>query len=253
MNTTARRPQTNSTPPLRGDYSNCTSDFVVDQSNAQYSRNEHRRWALLFARQKAAAKQHACLRFIDALNQLERVAPLDFGIPYIDDFNPTLLQHTGWKLVAVPGLIPDVVFFEHLAKRQFPVTTWIREAHEMDYIVEPDIFHDFFGHVPLLLDAVIANFLHQYGREACNADDEELKKLARLYWYTIEYGLVIQENEIKAFGAGLLTSKSELEHSIHCLTKHARFVVNKVRRSKYTINTFQSQYFVLENFHDLLR
>jgi phenylalanine-4-hydroxylase len=252
MNSTTKQLPSSSTSPLRGDYSLCSKDYIVDQNTELYSRDEHQRWSTLFARQKAAAEKHASARFIDSLNRLELVAPLDIGIPCLHDFNPTLIEVTGWQLVAVPGLIPDQIFFEHLAKRQFPVTTWIRQAHEMDYIVEPDVFHDFFGHVPHLIDLSIANFLQSYGQQACNADEKELKEIARLYWYTVEYGLVAEENEIKAFGAGLLTSSSELEHSVQCLPKHSRFDVNIVRQSNFTIDRFQSRYFVLEGFQDLL-
>jgi phenylalanine-4-hydroxylase len=240
-------------PVLRGDYSRARPiDFVVEQDMNQYSADEHARWAALFNRQKIAAAKFGSSLFNQALHRLEQASPLHKGIPCLTDFNPTLLQHTGWKLVAVPGLIPDKVFFEHLAKRQFPVTTWIRDAHEMDYIVEPDIFHDFFGHVPLLTDSAIADFLHWYGKQASQANSDDLKKLARLYWYTIEYGLVKEGNAIRAFGAGLLTSRTELEHSVLCLPKHTQFNVDNVLQSDYAIDTFQTKYFVLEDFQELL-
>jgi phenylalanine-4-hydroxylase len=241
-------------PVLRGDYSRaCPVNFVVEQNMNQYSRDEHARWAALFNRQKTAARKFGSSLFNQALHRLEQASPLHKGIPCLTDFNPTLLQHTGWKLVPVPGLIPDKVFFEHLEKRQFPVTTWIRDAHEMDYIVEPDIFHDFFGHVPLLTDSAIADFLHWYGKQASQANSDELKKLARLYWYTIEYGLVKEGDDIKTFGAGLLTSRTELEHSVLCLPKHTQFNVGNILQSDYTIDTFQTQYFVLEDFQELLQ
>jgi phenylalanine-4-hydroxylase len=240
-------------PHLRGSYTSATKDFIVEQNTAQYSKEEHQRWSVLFNRQKVAAQEYGSSLFCTALDQLELAAPLHLGIPRFDDFNPTLLQHTGWTLVAVPGLLPNEIFFAHLAKRQFPVTTWIRQAHEMDYIVEPDVFHDFFGHVPLLLEPSIANFLQWYGEQAAFANDVELKKLARLYWYTIEYGLIHEGSNIKAFGAGLLTSRTELEHSVESINKHWTFDVERIRDEDYKIDSFQTQYFVLERLQDLLR
>jgi phenylalanine-4-hydroxylase len=252
MSTTAQPSPPLTRPRLRSDDSSATKDFIVEQSTAQYSNEEHQRWAVLFVRQKAAARKSGSALFCKALNRLEQAAPIRNSIPRFSDFNPTLLQHTGWKLVAVPGLLPDAVFFAHLAKRQFPVTTWIRQAHEMDYIVEPDVFHDFFGHVPLLLEPSIANFLQWYGERASQANDLELKKLARLYWYTIEYGLIHEESAIKALGAGLLTSRTELEHSVKSIEKHNGFDVETIRNTNYVIDSFQTQYFVLEQLQDLL-
>ncbi len=253
MNTTIQQARSLPAPQLRGDYTGATKDFVVEQDTAQYSNIEHQRWSVLFASQKASAQKNGSALFCDSLTRLEQAAPLHVGIPRFSDYNPTLLSHTGWRLVAVPGLIPDGVFFAHLAKRQFPVTTWIRPAHEMDYIVEPDVFHDFFGHVPLLLEPSIANFLQWYGEQAGYANDVELKKLARLYWYTIEYGLIHEGSNIKAFGAGLLTSRTELEHSVQSIEKHRKFDVERIRDEEYKIDSFQTQYFVLEQLQDLLR
>jgi phenylalanine-4-hydroxylase len=253
MNTIAQQAQSLTFPKLRGDYTGAAKDFVVEQDTAQYSIIEHQRWSVLFAAQKASAKKYGSALFCGSLTRLEQAAPLHLGIPRFSDYNPTLVSHTGWNLVAVPGLIPYDVFFAHLAKRQFPVTTWIRQAHEMDYIVEPDVFHDFFGHVPLLLEPSIANFLQWYGEQASYASDVELKKLARLYWYTIEYGLINEGNNIKAFGAGLLTSRTELEHSVQSIEKHCKFDVERIRDEDYKIDSFQTQYFVLERLQDLLR
>jgi phenylalanine-4-hydroxylase len=239
-------------PLLRGDYSNADHNYCVQQDIGAYTRAEHQRWSVLFAHQKQAACKYASSVYFEALTRLESVVPLHQGIPCLSDLNPTLLSHTGWKLVAVPGLIPNDVFFAHLAKRQFPVTTWIRQAHEMDYIVEPDIFHDFFGHVPLLLETSIANFLQGYGEKAGYADQVAVTKLARLYWYMIEYGLIREGNNIKAFGAGLLTSRTELEHSIQTIDKHHQFNVEKIHATDYAIDSFQTGYFVLSQFKDLL-
>jgi phenylalanine-4-hydroxylase len=252
MNSSAQLAHPLALPMLRGDYTGAAKDLVIEQDTAQYSTVEHQRWLVLFARQKAAARKFGSSLFCSALDRLEQAAPLHLGIPRFSDFNPTLLSQTGWKLVAVPGLIPDDIFFAHLAKRQFPVTRWIRQAHEMDYIVEPDVFHDFLGHVPLLLEPSIANFLQWYGEKASHADCKELKKLGLLYWYTIEYGLIKEGSSIKAFGAGLITSRTELEHSVKNIDKHRVFDLETVRATNYVIDSFQTQYFVLEQLQDLL-
>jgi phenylalanine-4-hydroxylase len=250
--TTTKRRNPQAAPILRSDYASANKDFIVDQDITGYSKEEHRRWSVLFAQQKEAAHRFSSELFCNALARLEKVAPLHIGIPRFSDFNPTLSNHTGWELVAVPGLIPDDVFFAHLAKRQFPITTWIRQAHEMDYIVEPDVFHDFFGHVPLLTDPAVAKFLQRYGEQAATSNPTELTKLASLYWYTIEFGLIREGNTIKAFGAGLLTSRTELEHSTTCFEKHQDFNAQTIRNSGYEIDAFQAQYFVLERLQDLL-
>jgi phenylalanine-4-hydroxylase len=252
MTTTAQESGLLTQSRLRGDYAPATEEFIIEQNSSQYSKDEHQRWSLLFKRQKAGAQKFGSSLFCNALTRLEQATPLHIGIPKFSDLNPTLIKHTGWKIVAVPGLIPDNIFFAHLAKRQFPVTTWIRRAHEIDYIVEPDVFHDFFGHVPLLLEPSVANFLQWYGERASQADDVELRKLARLYWYTIEYGLIQENNSIKAFGAGLLTSRTELEHSIKAIKKHFTFDTATIRSTNYVIDSFQTQYFVLNQLQDLL-
>jgi phenylalanine-4-hydroxylase len=252
MATNAQRSRLLTQSRLRGDYTSATEDFIIEQNSSQYSKDEHQRWSVLFKRQKAGAQKFGSSLFCNALTRLEQAIPLHIGIPKFSDLNPTLIKHTGWKIVAVPGLIPDNIFFAHLAKRQFPVTTWIRKAHEIDYIVEPDVFHDFFGHVPLLLEPTIANFLQWYGEQASQADDVELRKLARLYWYTIEYGLILEDNRIKAFGAGLLTSRTELEYSVKSIEKHNGFDVEIIRNTNYVIDSFQTQYFVLDQLQNLL-
>jgi phenylalanine-4-hydroxylase len=252
MTTSAKRSRLLTQSRLRGDYTSATEDFIIEQNSSQYSKDEHQRWSVLFKRQKAGAQKFGSSLFCNALIRLEQAVPLHIGIPKFNDLNPTLIKHTGWKIIAVPGLIPDNIFFSHLAKRQFPVTTWIRKAHEIDYIVEPDVFHDFFGHVPLLLEPSVANFLQWYGERTSQTNDLELTKLARLYWYTIEYGLIHEGSNIKALGAGLLTSRTELEYSVKSIEKHNAFDIETIWNANYVIDSFQTQYFVLEQLQDLL-
>jgi phenylalanine-4-hydroxylase len=164
-----------------------------------------------------------------------------------------LFRLTGWRLVAVPGLIPDRNFFEHLAARRFPVTVWLREPHEFDYIVEPDVFHDFFGHVPLLMDPVFADHLQEYGKGGLKALRlDALTCLSRLYWYTIEFGLVKSEQGLRAYGAGILSSGGEILYCLDSAEPHRiRFNPERVMRTLYKIDSYQHTYFVIDDFRQL--
>jgi phenylalanine-4-hydroxylase len=162
---------------------------------------------------------------------------------------------TGWEIVAVPGLIPDEAFFTHLANRRFPVTVWLRRPEEFDYIVEPDVFHDFFGHVPLLFDPVYADHLHEYGKGGLKAMRlDAVPMLARLYWYTIEFGLMRTREGVRAYGAGLLSSGGELAYCVESPEpKRLPFHLERVLRTAYRIDRFQTTYFVIDSFEHLMR
>ena len=162
---------------------------------------------------------------------------------------------TGWQIVAVPGLVPDDVFFTHLANRRFPVTVWLRKPEEFDYIVEPDVFHDFFGHVPLLFDRMYADHLHEYGKGGLKAMRlDAVKWLARLYWYTIEFGLIKVDNQIKAYGAGLLSSGGELAYCVDSpKPRRLPFELERIMRTEYLIDRYQETYFVIDSFEQLMR
>jgi phenylalanine-4-hydroxylase len=164
-----------------------------------------------------------------------------------------LVKATGWQVVAVPGLIPEVPFFTLLANRQFPVTDWIRTPQEFDYIVEPDIFHDLFGHVPLLFDPVFADHMQAYGAGGLKAHGlGACEQLARLYWYTIEFGLMRQAGGFRAYGAGILSSSGELVHAIH-RPEPQRLALEVLRcmRTRYNIDSYQQTYFVIDSFQQL--
>ena len=195
------------------------------------------------------AGRFACDVFIDSLKALD----VSQGIPRFDQTTEALFKATGWQLVAVPGLVPDHTFFEHLANRRFPVTVWLREEHEFDYIVEPDVFHDFFGHVPLLFNPVFANHLQEYGKGGLKALKlDGLAYLARLYWYTIEFGLIQSEQGLRIYGAGILSSGGEVEY---CLSseqpRRVPFDVERIMRTLYKIDTYQETYFVIRDFEQL--
>lgn len=235
---------------LRGEYDNMRADYTVAQDMAGYSPDDHAVWRLLYRRQKALLPRYACRECVEAL------AALDVGerIPDLERISGQLQRATGWRLVAVPGLIPTDVFFEHLAARRFPVTVWIRRRSELDYLVEPDLFHDFFGHVPLLLNPVFADYMQAYGRKGPEAIAHgALDRLSRLYWYLVEFGLLrTREDGLRAFGAGILSSRAELRYAIESpRPNRLRFDPERVMRTAYRIDAFQETYFVLDGFEEL--
>ena len=176
------------------------------------------------------------------------------GIPDFRVLSERLEKATGWRVVAVPGLVPDAVFFEHLANRRFPATNWIRAPENLDYLQEPDVFHDIFGHVPLLMNPVFADFMAGYGRGGLKALDKGvLHNLARLYWYTVEFGLIRGRAGLEIFGAGILSSHSESDFALNSRSPHRlAFDLARVMRTNYRIDDFQEVYFVIEDFEQLL-
>lgn len=240
---------TRSSHGLRGDYASIGDDYTIAQDYAKYDPRQQETWRRLYARQIALVPGRGCTAFVDALSRL------DFGaaIPRFDAVNDALHAATRWQLVAVPGLLPDEVFFTHLAGRRFPVTVWIREPEEFDYIVEPDIFHDFFGHVPMLFDPVIADYLQAYGMGGLKADRlGALKYIARLYWYTIEFGLVRESAGVRAYGAGILSSPGEIRYALEDPSpRRQRFDLITVMQTRYLIDDFQKSYFIVDSFDQL--
>ncbi|MEL7486865.1 MAG: phenylalanine 4-monooxygenase, partial [Pseudomonadota bacterium] len=224
-------------------------DYTVPQPYDRYTEEEHARWRFLYDRQEALLAGYACDDYIEGLKALNARD----GIPRLDDANKVLGAATGWKLVAVPGLIPDDVFFDHLANKRFPVAWWIRREDELDYLVEPDIFHDFFGHVPLLSNPVFADYMRQYGEGGPKALKHGAQKmLARLYWYIVEFGLIQTQDGLRAFGAGMLSSKDETIYSIESPQPHRiGFDLERVLQTNYMVDDFQKTYFVVDSFEQL--
>jgi phenylalanine-4-hydroxylase len=236
---------------LRGDYTLAAADFSVEQDWAAYGAEEHALYRRLFERQSKLVARYACPEWIQAISSLDAAE----GIPKFDQVSKKLKAATSWEIVAVPGLIPDEAFFTHLAARRFPVTVWLRKPEEFDYIVEPDVFHDFFGHVPLLFDPVYADHLHEYGKGGLKAMRlDAVKMLARLYWYTIEFGLIKTTAGIRAYGAGLISSGGELAYCvIDPAPKRLDFDLERALRTEYLIDRYQSTYFVIDSFAHLMR
>ena len=227
-------------------------DFTIDQDWQSYSQEEHNRWDRLFARQLEILKDRACSDYLQAVKTLELS---ERGVPDMERLSDRLEKITGWRVVPVTELVPDEVFFNHLAHRRFPAGAFIRSEQEMDYLEEPDIFHDIFGHVPLLANPVYADFMEAYGRAGHRAMVlGRLPNLARLYWYTVEFGLVREAGELKIFGAGIMSSAAESVFALDDPSPHrVEFDLERVMRTKYIIDDFQKVYFVIDSFEQLLR
>ena len=241
-----------STRPPRGDYARggqVALDYTCPQDFAAYTPADHETYRRLYARQSALLPGLACDEFIAALPSLGAASQ----IPRFDDINQRLVKATGWHVVEVPGLIPEVPFFTLLANRKFPVTDWIRKPEEFDYIVEPDVFHDLFGHVPLLFNPVFADHMQAYGAGGLKAHSlGACEQLARLYWYTIEFGLIQQKDGLRAYGAGILSSSGELVHAIKSAEpKRIALDVLRCMRTRYNIDSYQQTYFVIDSFQQL--
>ncbi len=235
--------------PPRGDYARARSDYTCEQDYAQYSVADHETYRRLYARQVQQLPGLACDEFISAVQQLGSPD----RIPHFDAISERLLKATGWRVVSVPGLIPEEAFFVLLAARKFPVTDWLRKPEEFDYIVEPDVFHDLFGHVPLLFDPVFADYMQAYGAGGMKASRlDACELLARLYWYTVEFGLIATPTGLRAYGAGILSSSGELRHSISSVEpRRIAFDLKRLMRTKYKIDSYQASYFVIESFDQL--
>jgi phenylalanine-4-hydroxylase len=236
---------------LRGNYEEAAPDFSVEQCWERYSAEEHALYRRLFERQARLVPRYACPEWISAIGALDAADE----IPRFDLISRKLKNRTGWEIVAVPGLIPDDAFFTHLANRRFPVTVWLRKPEEFDYIVEPDVFHDFFGHAPLLFDPTYADHLYEYGKGGLKAMRlDAITMLARLYWYTIEFGLMNTPQGVRAYGAGLLSSGGELAYCVEDPKPRRRpFDLERIMRTEYQIDRYQDTYFVIDSFEHLMR
>jgi len=227
---------------------------VVAQPWADYTATDHDVWRQLYERQRALLVGRASDEFLVAQDAMGMTPD---AIPKFDDLNEVLRAATGWELVGVEGLLPELTFFEHLANRRFPVTWWIRKPEQLDYLAEPDLFHDLFGHVPLLMNPVFADYMQAYGRGGVKAHGigpEALVNLTRLYWYTVEFGLIQQNDGLRIYGSGIVSSKGE---SIYCLDSDAPnrigFDLERIMRTRYRIDTYQKTYFVIDSFEQLMQ
>ena len=228
------------------------ADWTVPQHWDELAAEDHWVWDTLFARQQTLLHDRAVKEFEESLEVLHLSRP---GIPNFDELNEKLNARTGWTVVAVPGLVPDDVFFEHLRNRRFPAGNFIRRKNQLDYLEEPDVFHDVFGHVPLLAQPAVADFMQELGflgEQAMEID--QLHRVARLYWYTVEFGLARERNRIRIYGAGILSSFGESHYSLESAKPHRlAFDLKRVLRTRYRTDAFQQSYFVIDRFEDALK
>ncbi len=226
------------------------ADFTIAQKWERYSEDEHDIWNTLYAQQIDVLKGRAVPEFYDGLAALNLHSG---GIPDLEKINPKLKALTGWEVVMVPHLVPDDIFFEHLANRRFPAGRFIRGREQMDYLQEPDIFHDIFGHVPLLAQPVFADYMEAYGQGGLRALKHDcLKNLARLYWYTVEFGLMKTDDGMKIYGAGIISSRTESVFSIDSTSPNRlHFDLERLMHTDYRIDDFQQVYFAINSFEEL--
>ena len=252
---------------------------VVEQPWDSYTPEDHEVWKILYARQQEVLKGRASDEFLRTQREMG-MSPDQ--IPKFQDINKLLMDATGWQLIGVEGLLPELDFFEHLANRRFPVTWWIRRMDQLDYLSEPDLFHDLFGHVPLLMNPVFANYMAAYGRggvkahgiaeaaraaattvvdgvehfdeaKALSLGSDALTNLTRLYWYTVEFGLIRQADGLRIYGSGIVSSKGESIYSLESdAPNRIGFNLERIMRTKYRIDTYQKTYFVIDSYEQLM-
>lgn len=238
---------TASTPPA-----GAAADWTIPQGWEHYTPAEHAMWDTLFARQAKLLQGRAAPEFLAGLDVLRMERP---GIPNFEELSERLMTLTGWQVLAVPGLVPDDIFFDHLANRRFVAGNFIRTPEQLDYLQEPDVFHDVFGHVPLLADPVFADYMQAYGRGGQRAGAlGAIERLSRLYWYTVEFGLVRQADGLRIYGAGIVSSHAESLFALDDASPNRiGFDLRRVMRTEYRIDDYQQNYFVIDSFEDLLR
>ena len=227
------------------------ADWTISQNWDAFTADEHAMWDRLFARQSAMLPGRASEAFLRGIDVLRLEKP---GIPDYRELNARLMDATGWQVVAVPGLVPDDVFFDHLANRRFPAGNFIRTPEQLDYLKEPDVFHDVFGHVPMLADPVFADYMVAYGEGGLRSlKYDALKQLARLYWYTVEFGLIREAGGLRIYGAGIVSSHGESRFALDDPSPNRLgFELQRVLRTRYRIDDFQQVYFAIPSFEHLL-
>jgi phenylalanine-4-hydroxylase len=227
-------------------------DWTIPQDWDRFTAEDHDVWDTLFARQSDLLPGRASEAFLRGLDVLRLTKP---GIPDYRELNDRLMAATGWQVVAVPGLVPDAVFFDHLANRRFVAGNFIRRRDQLDYLQEPDVFHDVFGHVPMLADPVFADYMQAYGKGGLRSlGFGALHKLARLYWYTVEFGLVEEAGGLRIYGAGIVSSAGESRFALDSDSPNRiGFDLLRVMRTEYRIDDYQQTYFVIPGFEALLR
>jgi len=226
---------------------------IIEQP-ADYPAADHDTWGTLYERQRALLVGRASDEFLQAQDAMGMSPD---RIPRFSELNEILGKTTGWTIIGVEGLLPELDFFEHLANRRFPVSWWIRRPDQIDYIAEPDLFHDLFGHVPLLMNPVFADYMQAYGAGGVKAhaiDPQALVHLTRLYWYTVEFGLINTAQGLRIYGAGIVSSKGESLYSLEDdAPNRIGFDLERIMHTRYRIDTYQKTYFVIDSFEQLMQ
>jgi len=229
-----------------------SADWTIPQNWDAFTAEEHAVWDTLFERQAKLLLGRASKAYLHGLDLLKLS---DGGIPNFEELSERLMKRTGWQVVAVPGLVPDDVFFDHMANRRFVAGNFIRRPDQLDYLQEPDVFHDVFGHVPMLADPVFADYMEAYGRGGGRAMElGALKQLSRLYWYTVEFGLIEEEGDLRIYGSGIVSSFGESRFALDSDSPNRiGFDLKRVMRTEYRIDDFQQNYFIIPGFDTLLQ
>ncbi len=223
----------------------------MTQEYSQYTSEDFAVWKLLFERQIDQLPGRATNEYLEGIKRVQFTAD---RIPRFEEVSQLLQKYTGWRLHVVPGLIPNKEFFELMKNRNFCATTWLRRMDQLDYLEEPDMFHDVFGHVPLLTNQPLCSFLEDLSRIALRFIDSELaiELVSRIYWYTVEFGLIRENGQLKIYGAGILSSKGETHYSLHSdVPQRVPYTVRNVIDTPYIKDRFQEKYFVIDSYEQL--
>ncbi|HLF62969.1 MAG TPA: phenylalanine 4-monooxygenase [Saprospiraceae bacterium] len=226
----------------------------MEQNYNNYTAADHEVWRILFSRQTENLQDKACPEYMHCLTQMSDVMHRD-AIPDFCKMDELLMQTVSWQIEVVPGHIPVRDFFELLAQRRFPSSTWLRPITQLDYLEEPDMFHDIYGHIPLLMDPRYADFMHAFGQLGHKYIDNEkaVSALRSLYWFTIEFGLLVSQGKRRIYGAGILSSYGESKSIYHHETMLHPFSIRRILETEFRTDVMQSQYFVAESMDEFLQ
>jgi phenylalanine-4-hydroxylase len=222
----------------------------MKQEYSKYTDEDFQVWKILFERQQQNLPGRATDEF---LRGIERINFTPDKIPDFSQTNPLLKNITGWELAVVPGIIADDIFFSLMANRKFPASTWLRKMSELDYLEEPDMFHDVFGHVPLLTNQAFVDFLQELSKIGLDYIDNKwaIELLSRIYWFTIEFGLIRENGQLRIYGAGILSSPGETLYSLGDQPQHFEYNVEQILNTPYRKDVFQERYFIIESYEQL--
>ncbi|WP_258105631.1 phenylalanine 4-monooxygenase [Marinoscillum sp. MHG1-6] len=220
------------------------------QIYSNYNEEDFQVWKSLFERQMLNLPYAASTEFLEGLNHTQFVAD---RIPDFSETNEVLQQLTGWRLAVVPGIVPDYTFFELMSNKRFPATTWLRKMEELDYLEEPDMFHDVFAHVPLLTNQHFVDFLEELSKIGLeySGNDYAIELLSRVYWFTVEFGLILEREGLRIYGAGILSSAGETKYCLSDEPRHHEFDVQQIIDTPYRKDVFQTDYFIIESYDQL--